>query len=96
VSPGGTTIILKGAPNGHSAKLLVNWLLSREGQISLHAASSLLPMRPELKRKEFLPFAEHILGKKEAFLDPNLEEKSLPQLLAFWNDLWLRGGKPSR
>lgn len=89
-------VILKGAPNLYAARLYLNWLLSKEGQIALYAAQRATPVHRELGRKEFIPFADSILGREESFRDPGLETKVLPKLLEVWNDLWTRGGKRSR
>ncbi len=85
-------IILKGAPNTYAAKVYINWLLSREGQLARYFARSASPVRKDLSRPEFIPFADQILGKEVSFRDPGLETKVLPALTEFWNNLWLRGG----
>lgn len=88
--------ILKGAPNINSARLFINWFLSKEGQIAQYAADFAPPVHRELRRKEFVPFAEEILPKKGAFRDPLIEVEIQPKLLAFWDELWLRGGAKRR
>lgn len=85
-------VILKGAPNLHAARLYINWLLSKEGQIALYAAQRATPVHRDLGRKEFIPFADAILGREESFRDPGLETKVLPKLLEVWTDWWARGG----
>lgn len=87
------TVILKGAPNLHAARLFMQWLLSKEGQIAQYAASHHPPVHRGLQRAEFIPFADDILGKPVSYRDPGLETEVLPQLLDFWNNLWSRGGK---
>jgi iron(III) transport system substrate-binding protein len=88
--------ILKGAPNSHSARIFINWFLSKEGQISQYVADFAPPVHKELQRKEFVPFAEEILGKKDSFRDPKIELEIQPKLLAYWDELWLRGGGKRR
>ena len=85
------TVILKGAPNINAAKLFVNWLLSKEGQIAQYAASYSSPSHKDLRRREFLPFADQILGKEISFRDAATEREAGPVLAEFWKDLWLRG-----
>ena len=41
---------------------------------------------------EFVPFADEILGKKDAFRDPAIEVEIQPKLLACWDELWLKSG----
>lgn len=84
--------ILKGAPNLNAARIFVNWFLSKEGQIAQYSADFAPPVHKDLRRKELLPFADEILPKKGAFRDPGIEIEIQPKLLAFWDELWLKGG----
>lgn len=84
--------ILKGAPNINAARMFVNWFLSKEGQIAQYVADYAPPVHKELRRKEFVPFADEILTKKGAFRDPVIEVEIQPKLLAFWDELWMRSG----
>ncbi len=93
---GGSAIILKGTPNLNAAKVFLNWLLSKEGQIAQYAATDWTPSHKELIRPEFLPFADQILGRRHVFINSNQMRPFLPELMDFWNDLWLRGGGKSR
>jgi iron(III) transport system substrate-binding protein len=88
--------ILKGAPNINAARLFVNWFLSKEGQIAQYVADYAPPVHKELRRKEFVPFADEIVTKKGAFRDPGVEVEIQPKLLAFWDDLWMRSGGKRR
>jgi ABC-type Fe3+ transport system substrate-binding protein len=87
----GESVLLKGAPYINAARIFVNWLLSKEGQIARFATYSSTPSHKDLQRKEFLPFAEEILGKEVSTTDPAFEQKVLANLNEFWNDLWMRG-----
>jgi ABC-type Fe3+ transport system substrate-binding protein len=89
-------VILRGTPNLHAAKLFVNWLLSREGQIAHFSSGGTAPIHKELRRKEFFLFADQVLGKDIVYKDPDLETTVLPRLLEFWNQLWLGAGGRSR
>jgi len=93
---GGSAIILKGAPNLNAAKVFMNWLLSKEGQIAQYAATYWTPSHKDLIRPEFLPFADQILGRKHVFINANQMRPFLPELMNFWNDLWLKGGGKKR
>jgi len=84
--------ILKGAPNINAARLFVNWFLSKEGQIAQYVSDFAPPVHKDLRRKEFLPFADQILGKQSGFRDPLIEVEIQPKLLEFWDGLWLKGG----
>jgi iron(III) transport system substrate-binding protein len=87
-------VILKGTPNLHAARLMINWLLSKEGQIAQFVAEQASPVHKDLRRKEFVPFADQILGRQTAFRDPKLELEIQPKLLKLWDELWAgRTGK---
>jgi iron(III) transport system substrate-binding protein len=88
--------ILKGAPNINGARLFVNWFLSKEGQIAQYVSDFAPPVHKDLRRKEFLPFADQIVGKQSVFRDPAIELELQPKLLEFWDGLWLRGGAKRR
>lgn len=90
-------VLLKGSPNSNAAKVFLNWLLSKEGQISRYAGGLWGPVHKDLSRKEFLPFADQILGKKLAFRDPARIDEVMPPLFEYWNALWAKGGgRPRR
>ncbi|HEX9880228.1 MAG TPA: hypothetical protein VGB25_08550, partial [Candidatus Binatia bacterium] len=91
-APGSTeeTVILKGG-NTASARIFLNWLLSKEGQIAQYAHEFAAPLDKELRPK-LLPFADQIVGRKEAYRDMKLQDEIMPQLFDFWNKLWLQGG----
>ena len=88
--------ILKGAPNINAARVFVNWFLSMEGQIAQYVSDYAPPVHKNLQRKELIPFAEQIVGKKDTFRDPVVELEIQPKLLAVWDDLWLRSGGKAR
>jgi len=86
-----SVLILKGARNLHAARLFVNWLLSKEGQIAQFASKRFIPIHDELQQTRFVPFGEEILGKKVSYSTPSLRADVLPKVYEFWNNLWLRG-----
>jgi len=89
--------ILKNAPHLNSARLFVNWFLSKEGQLAQYMADESPPVHRELQRREFLPYADEILGKRVSFRLPEDAEKTLPKVRDFWNSLWLgKGAKPAK
>ncbi len=95
--PGSTeeAVILKGSPNPYAAKIFMNWVLSKEGQIAQYAHEFAAPLNEELRPK-LLPFADQIIGKQEVFREPRRIDEIMPQLFDFWNDLWFKGGGTPR
>ncbi len=53
-------VILKGG-NVPTAKVFLNWLLSKEGQITQYASEYATPLNSKL-REQLLPFRDQILG----------------------------------
>ena len=84
--------IVKGTSNINSARLLVNWLWSDEGQLAQYAGDFSPPIHKGLQRRELVPFAEEILGKPASVRDPGLQTEIGPKVINFWNELWIRGG----
>lgn len=84
--------ILRGSPNRHAGKLFLNWLLSKEGQLAQSYYDGAPPIHKDLQRKEFIPFADEIIGKKVSFRTPELLGEELPKLQKVWNPFW-SGGK---
>lgn len=87
-------MILRGAANPHAARVFVNWLLSKEGQIAYYAAKFYVPVHKDLQLRELVLFADDILGKEVSYRDPMLERDVNPKLIEFWNGLVLPGGRP--
>lgn len=86
-------VILRGSPNPYSARIFLNWLLSKEGQIAQYASAYITPVHKDLMRREFIPFSEQILGKQLSFKDPAVEVEIVPPVEDFWNKLWMGSGR---
>jgi ABC-type Fe3+ transport system substrate-binding protein len=85
-------VLIKGSPSANAGRIFINWILSKEGQIAQFAASYQPSVHKDLIRREFVPFADEILGKPMSFRDPKLELEVLPKVTDFWNALWMRTG----
>jgi iron(III) transport system substrate-binding protein len=83
-------IVLKGG-NTNASLMFTNWFLSKEGQISQYAADLAPPVHKELQTREFLSYPDEIMGRKSAFLDPELLERDLDNMLKIWEPLWYSG-----
>lgn len=87
---------IKQSPNSHAARIYVNWLLSREGQLSQYAAMEGAPSHAALQSHDFIGFADELAGKQKAFRSPNMVEEDWPELLANWDKIWQRSGGAAR
>jgi iron(III) transport system substrate-binding protein len=85
--------VLKQTASPNAARLYVNWLLSREGQLAQYEAVNAAPSHPALQDPHFLSFAAEIAGKEHAFRSPELlEQKQWKDLQQRWNRLWEGSG----
>jgi iron(III) transport system substrate-binding protein len=89
--------VMKNSTHLNAAKILTNWLMSKEGQVALFYANDATPAHKGLQGKEFIAFPEQIAGKKKAIAEDRdgAEEDAL---LKYWEGLWLKssGGGTAR
>jgi iron(III) transport system substrate-binding protein len=82
--------LLEASPRKNAARLFINWLLSREGQILQHTATHAVPVHKDLQIPAFLAFPETIVGKPRAVRDDSLVGSDLSKRMqGFWNALWV-------
>ncbi len=83
-----TVIVTKGTKHPHAALLLVDYILSKEGQETL-AKAEYYPAHPDVPA---LPTLDAVVPKRagvpEAFLTPETAVKLLPSSLKIWEDLF--------
>jgi iron(III) transport system substrate-binding protein len=85
--------IFKGNPHRNGARLFVNWLLSKEGQLAAKWADDAVPAHKGLERKELMSYPEEILGKPTAPLSQAVLDL-MPEIAAKWHEAWTRAGGP--
>ncbi|MFM2130322.1 MAG: hypothetical protein RL477_1868 [Pseudomonadota bacterium] len=94
-------VALKGNPHPNAARLYINWLLSKEGQIAQFHAMTANSVRDELQIPELTGFPEQIKGKRKAFRDERLLYEEWPRVLEVWSAAWNKaagagGGRRAR
>lgn len=77
----------------NASKIFINWLLSKEGQLSEHFVNKVAPLHRDLQRPEFVSFIDQTIGKELSYQDTAAELQISPKLEEFWNELWLSGGR---
>lgn len=97
VAVNGTTIaVLRGAPNENAAKVFVNWMLSREGQLAHFRFDNTGPSHKALSKvREFSHFPDVVLNTPHAYLN----EKALAGMstvMKQWQRRWIAAGGPGR
>jgi iron(III) transport system substrate-binding protein len=81
--------MLEKSSHKNAARLFINWVLSREGQILQHTATHSVPVHKDLQTPAFLAFPETIVGKPRAVRDDALIGSDLAKRMqAFWNAQW--------
>jgi len=85
--------VLKGAPNVNSARIFINWLLSKEGQLAIFHAMDRSPARKDFNLPELIRYGDNIFGKKTAAIDFEFGRTTIPAIVEFWKDTWLRRRK---
>lgn len=85
--------ILAKSPNMNAAKLYVNWHISKEGQIANYQYGLQVPVHRELASKEFLPFPEEVLGKKQFYRTDEVIDVQR-KYIRRWIQAWQGAGGP--
>ncbi len=57
--------MLQKSPHANAARLFINWMVSREGQLQQYAVTYEVPVHKALQLPQFVPFADTIAGKKQ-------------------------------
>lgn len=83
--------ILKGNPHPNAARMWVNWLLSKEGQIAQFRGDLATPVHRDLQLPEFVAYPEQIKGRKIAVRVPDLLVE-IDKLNKDWMQHWTRVG----
>ena len=83
--------MLEKAKNKNSARIFVNWLLSREGQILQYVHSYSIPSHKALQLPQFIPFADTIVGKPAIVRNDELMGSEIHKKMAkAWATYWTK------
>jgi iron(III) transport system substrate-binding protein len=84
-------VMLDKAKNKNAARIFINWLLSREGQILQYAETANVPIHKGLQDPRFIPFDDTIIGKPSIVRDDELIGSDLHKLVAkTWASYWTK------
>jgi len=87
--------MFRGTPRTHSARIFINWLLSKEGQIALYHATGARPSHVELTALESLqPYPEALRGKMMALTTVDMIENDMRPMFYTWVNSWVEAGGP--
>jgi iron(III) transport system substrate-binding protein len=80
--------LLAGGKSEHNAKIFLNWLLSKEGQISMHAVVSEVPVHKDFQTAAFLPYPDEVLDKSKTIIEDDFDMKLLDRIQKLWTLGW--------
>lgn len=82
--------MLEKSPHKNGARLFINWMVSREGQIVQKSETFAVPVHKALQTPAFLPFADTIIGKPELVRDDTvLGSDQNKRMQDTWNGYWM-------
>jgi ABC-type Fe3+ transport system substrate-binding protein len=91
----GPLSVFKGAPNTNAARLFINWMISKEGQMAASTYVGTIPAHTGLQRAEFYPFPETMMNRKMAPQTAAVLERQ-PAIMADWEKRWVGAGGESQ
>lgn len=92
-------VMLDKSPHKNAARVFINWMLSREGQVMQYYDSYVVPVHKALQTPRFDPAADSVKGKKLNIRDDArlLGSPLHKEMLKTWNEYWVgAGGEPPK
>ncbi len=83
-------VMLEQAERKNGARIFINWLISREGQILQYVANTSVPVHKSLQDTRFMPFSETIVGKPSIARGEDMFGDAAAQMDAAWNAHWTK------
>jgi iron(III) transport system substrate-binding protein len=81
--------MLNNSPNKNGARLFINWVLSREGQLLQYYKSYVIPAHKDLDQPRFNSVFELVKGKKKSIRDDAILGSEMhKKMLKMWNAKW--------
>ncbi len=85
--------MLDKSPRKNAAKIFINWMVSREGQIVQYATTFAVPVHKALQLPQFVPFADTIVGKRANVRDDAiLVSDTNKKMSELWDSYWGAAG----
>lgn len=83
-------VMLEKAPRKNAARVFINWLLSREGQVLQYVETNAVPVHKAMQTPQFIPFAETTTGKPflvrdDAMLGSEQNKKMVDTWAGYWS-----------
>ena len=80
--------LLRGGQAADNAKIFLNWFLSKEGQLAMHAVVGEVPVHKDFQTAEFVPYPEQVFDKSKKIVVDDLNMKTLDEIQKLWTLGW--------
>jgi len=81
--------MLDKSPHKNAARLFINWMVSREGQIVQYTTTFAVPVHKALQLPQFVPFTDTIVGKRAKVRDDALLiSDTSKKMTELWDSYW--------
>jgi iron(III) transport system substrate-binding protein len=82
-------VMLKKSPHKNGARLFINWVLSREGQLLQYYKSYVIPVHKALQQPRFVSIFDSVKGKKLSVRNDTILGSAMhKRLVKTWNGYW--------
>lgn len=86
--------MFKDSPVDASSRILINWLLSQEGQMARVVAAGSTPVHNDLQLPGVVAMSDQLSDKEQAIRSIQLLTDELPKVYEVWTPLWQAAGGP--
>jgi ABC-type Fe3+ transport system substrate-binding protein len=86
--------MFRNSPTEYSSKILINWMLSQDGQLTRFVAGRDGPAHKDLQTEYSTSLGEAFAGKEIALRTIDLMTNEMPKLYDVWNPMWTNSGGP--
>lgn len=83
-------VMLEKAERKNGARIFINWLISREGQILQYVANASVPVHKSLQDTRFMPFSETIVGKPSIARGEDMFGDIVTKMDEAWSAHWTK------
>ena len=83
-------VMLEKAERKNGARIFINWLISREGQIMQYVANASVPVHKSLQDTRFIPFSETIVGKSSIARGEDMFGDAATKMDETWSAHWAK------
>ncbi|HTI88623.1 MAG TPA: extracellular solute-binding protein [Alphaproteobacteria bacterium] len=80
--------LLRGSPAQNGGKIFLNWFLSKEGQLGLHAANGAVSAHKDLQIPALLNYPEQVRNPNKKIVIDDLDMAVLDELQQLWTKGW--------